>query len=65
MDKPKEELMNMAEYEAFVGVVNAFTNEQKQVALRLMPDELIWTEISGRYYEHKNKLDNILNAARA
>lgn len=65
MDKPKEELMNMAEYEAFVGVVNAFTNEQKQVALRLMPDELIWAEISGRYYEHKNKLDNILNAARA
>lgn len=65
MEKPKEELMNMAEYEAFVGVVNAFTTEQKQVAMRLMPDELIWAEISGRYYEHKNKLDNILNAARA
>lgn len=65
MDKPKDELMNMAEYEAFVGVVNAFTNEQKQVALRLLPDELIWAEISNRYYEQKNKLDNILNAARA
>ena len=65
MEKPKEELMNMAEYEAFIAVVNAFTNEQKQVALRLLPDDLIWAEISHRYYEQKNKLDNILNAARA
>ena len=65
MDKPKEELMNMAEYEAFIAEVNAFTNEQKQVALRLLPDDLIWAEISNRYYEQKNKLDNILNAARA
>jgi hypothetical protein len=65
MEKPKEELMNMAEYEAFIAVVNAFTNEQKQVALRLLPDDLIWAEISNRYYEQKNKLDNILNAARA
>lgn len=65
MDKPKEELMNMAEYEAFVGVVNAFTNEQKQVCLRLMPDDMIWFELSSRYNETKSKLDNILNAARA
>ena len=65
MEKPKEELMNMAEYEAFIAVVNAFTMEQKQVALRLFPDDLIWAEISNRYYEQKNKLDNILNAARA
>lgn len=65
MEKPKEELMNMAEYEAFIAEVNAFTNEQKQVALRLLPDDLIWAEISNRYYEQKNKLDNILNAARA
>lgn len=65
MEKPKEELMNMAEYEAFIAEVNAFTNEQKQVALRLFPDDLIWAEISNRYYEQKNKLDNILNAARA
>lgn len=65
MEKPKEELMNMAEYEAFIAVVNAFTMEQKQVALRLLPDDLIWAEISNRYYEQKNKLDNILNAARA
>lgn len=65
MEKPKEELMNMAEYEAFIAEVNAFTTEQKQVAMRLMPDELIWAELSTRYYEHKNKLDNILNAARA
>lgn len=65
MEKPKDELMNMAEYEAFIAVVNAFTMEQKQVALRFLPDELIWAEISNRYYEQKNKLDNILNAARA
>lgn len=65
MDKPKEELMNMAEYEAFIAVVNAFTMEQKQVALRLMPDDLIWFELTARYNETKNKLDNILNAARA
>lgn len=65
MEKPKEELMNMAEYEAFIAEVNAFTMEQKQVALRLLPDDLIWAEISNRYYEQKNKLDNILNAARA
>jgi len=65
MNNPKNEMMNTAEYEAFIAVVNAFTNEQKQVALRLLPDDLIWAEISNRYYEQKNKLDNILNAARA
>ena len=65
MDKPKEELMNIAEYEAFIAEVNAFTTEQKQVALRLMPDDLIWFELTARYNETKNKLDNILNAARA
>ena len=64
MDKPKEELMNTAEYEAFIAVVNAFTTEQKQVALRLLPDDLIWFELTARYNETKNKLDNILNAAR-
>ena len=65
MEKPIEQAMNMAEYEAFMAMVNAFTDEQKQIALRLLPDDMIWAEISGRYYEHKNKLDNILNAARA
>jgi hypothetical protein len=57
--------MNTAEYEAFIAVVNAFTTEQKQVALRLLPDDLIWFELTARYNETKNKLDNILNAARA
>ena len=65
MNNPQNELMNTAEYEAFIAVVNAFTNEQKQVALRLMPDDLIWFELTARYNETKNKLDNILNAARA
>ncbi len=64
-NKPSEQIMNMAEYEAFVALVNAFTDEQKQISLRLLPDNMIWEEISNRYYENKNKLDNILNAARA
>ncbi len=64
-NKPSEQIMNMSEYEAFVALVNAFTDEQKQISLRLLPDNMIWEEISNRYYENKNKLDNILNAARA
>ena len=65
MNNPSEQIMNMAEYEAFVALVNAFTDEQKQIALRLLPDEMIWFELSARYNETKNKLDNILNAAKA
>ena len=65
MNNPQNEQMNTAEYEAFIALVNAFTDEQKQVALRLMPDDLIWFELTARYNETKNKLDNILNAARA
>lgn len=64
MNNPQNEQMNTAEYEAFIALVNAFTDEQKQVALRLFPDEMIWFEITARYNENKQKLNNILNAAR-
>lgn len=64
-NKPNEQVMNMAEYEAFIALVNAFTDEQKQIALRLLPDDMLWFELSARYNENKNKLDSILNAARA
>ena len=64
MNKPNE-VMNMAEYEAFIALVNAFTDEQKQIALRLLPDDMLWFELSARYNENKQKLDNILNAAKA
>lgn len=65
MEQPKEQLMNVAEYEAFIALVNAFTEEQKQIALRLLPDDMLWSELFNRYSENKSKLDNILNAARA
>ena len=64
-NKPNEQVMNMAEYEAFIALVNAFTDEQKQIALRLLPDDMLWFELSARYNENKIKLDSILNAARA
>ena len=65
MEQPKEQLMNVAEYEAFIALVNAFTVEQKQITLRLLPDDMLWSELFNRYSENKDKLDNILNAARA
>lgn len=65
MEQPKEQLMNVAEYEAFIALVNAFTEEQKQITLRLLPDDMLWTELFNRYSENKSKLDNILNAAKA
>ena len=55
MNKPNE-VMNMAEYEAFIALVNAFTDEQKQIALRLLPDDMLWFELSARYNETKSKL---------
>lgn len=64
-NKPTEQLMNAAEYESFIALVNAFTDEQKRIALRLLPDDMLWDEIIAKYYENKNKLDSILNAARA
>lgn len=64
-NKPNEQLMNTAEYESFIALVNAFTDEQKRIALRLLPDDMIWDEMISKYYENKNKLDSILNAARA
>ncbi len=64
-NKPNEQVMNMAEYEAFIALVNAFTDEQKQIALRLLPDDMLWFELSARYNENKIKLESILNAARA
>lgn len=65
MNNPQNEQMNTAEYEAFIALVNAFTDEQKRIALRLLPDDMLWDEIIAKYYENKNKLDSILNAARA
>ena len=61
----QNEQMSVMEYDAFVNMVNSMTEEQKQTTARLLSDDLLWQELSARYYEKKQTLENILKAAKA
>lgn len=55
-------MMNAMEYEAFVDVVKAFSDEQKQIAIRNMPDQMLWDELYIRFEENKTSLKSVKDA---
>ena len=55
-------MMNAMEYESFVDVVKAFSDEQKQIAIRNMPDQMLWDELYFRYEESKRSLNSVKDA---
>lgn len=55
-------MMNAMEYEAFVDVVKAFSDEQKQIAIRNMPDQMLWDELYIRFEQNKTSLKNVKDA---
>lgn len=55
-------MMNAMEYESFVDVVKAFTDEQKTIALRNMPDQLLWDELYFRFENTKASLKSVKDA---
>lgn len=57
-----EAMMNAMEYESFVDVVKAFSDEQKQIAIRNMPDQMLWDELYFRYEESKRSLNSVKDA---
>lgn len=58
----KARMMNAMEYEAFVDVVKAFSDEQKQIAIRNMPDQMLWDELYIRFEENKASLKSVKDA---
>lgn len=57
--------MGQMEYENFVNMVNAMTDEQKWIVLRLMPADMLFGELNARFAEMEQTLNSIKNIARA
>lgn len=57
--------MGQMEYENFVSMVNAMTDEQKWVVLRLLPSEMLCGEINARLAEQEKTIESIKNITRA
>jgi len=55
-------MMSELEYERFVDTVRGFSDEKKQIALRNMPDQMLWNELYARYEETKASLKGIKDA---
>lgn len=58
------EQMGVLEYDGFVAQANAWTEEQKETVARLLPDDLLWKELSARFYERTQDLSNVRKAMR-
>ena len=57
--------MGQMEYENFVNMVNAFTEEQKWIVLRLLPSELLCGEINARLAEQEKTIESIKSITKA
>lgn len=57
-----EAMMSAMEYESFVDTVKAYTDEQKEIALRNFPDQMIWNELYSRFEENKASLKSVKDA---
>lgn len=55
-------MLSELEYERFVDTIKGMSDEKKQIALRQMPDKMLWDELYARYEETKASLDGIKNA---
>ena len=55
-------MMSAMEYESFVDVVKAYTDEQKEIAIRNLPDQLLWNELYARFEENKASLKSVKDA---
>jgi len=58
--KEIQPVMNQKEYEDFVNLVNNLTEEQKWVAIRAMPAEMLWQDLYSRYQDQ----EQIVNAMK-
>ncbi len=55
-------MMSELEYERFVETVKGFTEEKKRIALRNMPDQMLWDELYSRFEENKSFVNGIKSA---
>ena len=58
-------VMNQMEYETFVNMVNAMTDEQKWITLRLLPSSMLFGELNARCEDMEKTIENIKNIAKA
>ena len=57
-------MMSAMDYESFVDTVKAYTDEQKAIALRNFPDQMLWDELYFRYEDTKKSLNSVKDALR-
>ncbi len=55
-------MMSELDYERFVDTGRGFSDEKKQIALRNMPDQMLWDELYNRFEETKASLNGIKSA---
>ena len=55
-------MMSPMEKEEVVSRITALTEEQMGIAVKILPDNLLWDELIRRYYDKKDGLERVKEA---
>jgi len=55
-------MMSPMEKEEFVSRITALTEEQMEIAVKILPDTLLWNDLIRRYYDNQDGIERVKEA---
>lgn len=55
-------MMSPMEREEVVSRITALTEEQMEIAVKILPDTLLWNELIRRYYDNQDGIKRVKEA---
>lgn len=55
-------MMSPMEREEVVSRITALTEEQMEIAVKILPDNLLWNELIRRYYDNQDGIKRVKEA---
>lgn len=55
-------MMSPMEREEVVSRITALTEEQMEIAVKMLPDNLLWNELIRRYYDNQDGIKRVKEA---
>lgn len=55
-------MMSPMEREEVVSRITALTEEQMEIAVKMLPDNLLWNELIRRYYDNQDRIKRVKEA---
>lgn len=55
-------MMSPMEREEVVSRITALTEEQMEIAVKMLPDTLLWNELIRRYYDNQDGIKRVKEA---